>query len=384
MLNNIPRVGLDLQLSLLKTSTLEALSSECLPHVVDQKLMSFMQFADTIFQNMAVKPHSFMAVSKTGRPAASYDALFLAHLARCFYTIDTVKNLVGFLRVNGALRTYCGFEGAVPSEPTFSRFLKTMSEGLDTDGIVGGLAQSMYRDTIVGNILRDSTTLEACDKAVKRQKVAKEQKEKRKRGRKKKGSQEELEYKKRLLEEGSEHVITKQLGQTPEQSIASLDTNCAFGAKTNAQGVPEYAKGYKAHIDVTDNGIPTAFVITGANVHDSQVAIPLEQLTARRVTSLYSLSDSGYYSKDIDAFIESSGKVALTDPARRRNAIPFSPSERLHFKKRTTVERTNSQMKLYYLPRLFTHGYKKFKFVVGLALCLVSVIQFSKIVAARA
>ncbi|NCB28080.1 MAG: IS4/IS5 family transposase [Bacteroidia bacterium] len=231
--------------------------------------------------------------------------------------------------------------------------------------------------------MRDSTTIEASDHAVKKEKVAKEHKEKLKRGRKKKGSQEELECKKRKLESGSQHVITQQIGRTPEESIALLNTNCSFGAKTNAKGVPEYAKGYKAHIDVTDNGIPTAFIITGANVHDSQVAIPLEQLTVRRVTSLYTLADSGYYSKDIDAFIESSGKVALTDPANRKNARPFTPSEELHFKSRTTVERTNSQLKLYYLPRLFTHGYKKFKFVVGLALSLVSVIQFSKIVAAK-
>jgi hypothetical protein len=44
----------------------------------------------------------------------------------------------------------------------------------------------------------------------------------------------------------------------------------------------------------TGNGIHTAFVITGANVHDSQVAIPHLQIPAQRGTPLYSLSDSGY------------------------------------------------------------------------------------------
>jgi hypothetical protein len=50
-------------------------------------------------------------------------------------------------------------------------------------------------------------------------------------------------------------------------------------------------------------------------------------------------------SKDFDAKIGSFGKVALTNLAKRRNAIPFSPSERLHFKIRTTAERTNCQLK---------------------------------------
>jgi hypothetical protein len=34
----------------------------------------------------------------------------------------------------------------------------------------------------------------------------------------------------------------------------------------------------------------------------------------------------------------------------------------------------DSQMKIYYLPAIFTHGYRKFKFVVDLALALVSTV----------
>jgi len=98
---------------------------------------------------------------------------------------------------------------------------------------------------------------------------------------------------------------------------------------------------------------------------------------------LYTLSDSGYYSEKIDTFISSLGKVPLTDPAKRQKAPQFAEHEKQHFKTRTTVERTNSQMKLYYLPTIFTHGYKKFKFVVGLALALISTIQIAKIAAVK-
>ncbi|MFA6845536.1 MAG: transposase [Sphaerochaetaceae bacterium] len=378
----IPQIELPFQLSLFKTSTLETLSSENLSYPVDVKLKQFMALSSAIFQKLGTKPHSLMAVNRTGRPALPYDAMFLASLARCFYGIDTVKHLVGFLGTNGGLREYCGFS-RVPSEATFSRFLATVSSSMDMNDVIGCLASGFYGDSLVGNICRDSTTMAANDKAVKTVGQVAKSTVKKKRGRKKKGSLESLEYLKEQQEKEANDPINRQTSQTPEESIALLNRNCAFGAKTNAKGVPEYAKGYKAHIDVTDNGVPTAFVITGANVHDSRVSIPLEQLTGRCVTSLYTLSDSGYYSTKIDSFIRLQGKVPLTDPAKRRNSVPFAPHEALHFKARTTVERTNSQLKLYYLPQIFTHGYSKFKFVVGMALALISVIQISRIAAAR-
>jgi hypothetical protein len=35
-------------------------------------------------------------------------------------------------------------------------------------------------------------------------------------------------------------------------------------------------KGYKLHLDISDTGFPLTAVVTGANVHDSQPAIPKE------------------------------------------------------------------------------------------------------------
>jgi hypothetical protein len=45
---------------------------------------------------------------------------------------------------------------------------------------------------------------------------------------------------------------------------------------------------------VADGQIPISMVLTGAEVHDSQVAIPLATITSQRVTSLYDLMDSAY------------------------------------------------------------------------------------------
>jgi len=57
--------------------------------------------------------------------------------------------------------------------------------------------------------------------------------------------------------------------------LKELNTGCRWGCKTNSQGNITTWKGYKLHLDVTDQGIPVTAVITGANVHDSQVAIAL-------------------------------------------------------------------------------------------------------------
>ncbi len=51
---------------------------------------------------------------------------------------------------------------------------------------------------------------------------------------------------------------------------------------------------YLVHLDVTDSGILMSAIVTGANVHDSQAAIPLELMSSERVTHLHSLMDSAY------------------------------------------------------------------------------------------
>ena len=56
-------------------------------------------------------------------------------------------------------------------------------------------------------------------------------------------------------------------------------------------------------------------------VHDSQAAIPLARLTARRVDSLYDLMDSAYDAPEIRAFSTRLGHVPIIDvnpPGDRR------------------------------------------------------------------
>jgi hypothetical protein len=63
----------------------------------------------------------------------------------------------------------------------------------------------------------------------------------------------------------------------------------------------------QAHLDVADGQVPVSCLLTSASAHDSQVAIPLACMTAKRVTSLYDLVDRGYESTHIGAYSRSLG-----------------------------------------------------------------------------
>jgi hypothetical protein len=58
-----------------------------------------------------------------------------------------------------------------------------------------------------------------------------------------------------------------------EQMLTELPRDCSIGVKTSSKGYRQYWRGYKLHLDVADGQIPISAVLTGANVHDSQVAI---------------------------------------------------------------------------------------------------------------
>jgi hypothetical protein len=68
--------------------------------------------------------------------------------------------------------------------------------------------------------------------------------------------------------------------------LADLPTHCAVGTKRNAKGHTTSWIGYKLHLDIADGDIPISAILTAASLHDSQVAIPLATMTAKRVTNL--------------------------------------------------------------------------------------------------
>jgi hypothetical protein len=160
--------------------------------------------------------------------------------------------------------------------------------------------------------------------------------------------------------------------------LSELNQLAAWGCKKNSQGNVMFWKGYKLYLDVTDFGLPVTAVLTGANVHDSQAAIPMEKLTAKKITHLYSLMDAAYDSEDISDFIRTSGRVPLIDPnKRRKQARYFTPAEKTRFKIRSTVERANTNLKDWLLGgKIMVKGYEKVKYHLMCGVLCLAAIKF--------
>jgi hypothetical protein len=85
---------------------------------------------------------------------------------------------------------------------------------------------------------------------------------------------------------------------------------------------------------------------TSASLHDSQAAIPLMQMTAKRVTSLYDLMDSAYDADLIWGFSRQLGHIPIINlMPQRKNMLPMDPAAVQRFKQRTSAERVNSLLK---------------------------------------
>ena len=105
-------------------------------------------------------------------------------------------------------------------------------------------------------------------------------------------------------------------------------------------------KGYKLHLGCMDGDIPVSAVLTSASPHDSQAAIPLLQMTSKRVTSLYDLMDSAYDAPEIREYSRSLGHVPIIDHNKRKGEEKeLAPAEKIRYNERSTAERVNSNLK---------------------------------------
>ena len=136
-----------------------------------------------------------------------------------------------------------------------------------------------------------------------------------------------------------------QPGRTLAENLADLPRACDSGCKKGSQGQPEYWQGYKLHVDVIDGDIPISAILTSASTHDSQVAIPLMQMSAQRVRALYQLMDAAYDAEAIHAYARALGQVPIIEPVKRGAWIPLDPAQRRRFGERTATERVIGRLK---------------------------------------
>ena len=271
-----------------------------------------------------------------GRKPKSRLAMCKAFVAKAVYRLETTDILIEYLKGCSSLRRLCGFDSAwqIPSKSTFSRAFAQFSKDQVLNKVLAELLQDKLGDKIVGHISRDSTAIEAREKPVRKKAKVKV---KRRRGRPRKSELRPPKPKKRL---------ELQPGRTLTENLAELPTQCDFGIKKNSKGHRNGWIGYKLHLDCADGDIPISAILTSASMHDSQAAIPLAQMSAERVTSLYDLMDAAYDAPQIHCFSKELGHVPIIDDnPRSGEKKQMDPATKTRFGARTSVERVNSDLK---------------------------------------
>jgi Transposase DDE domain/Transposase domain (DUF772) len=343
--------------------------------------------ARLLVQVLALAPLSpwLQRPSGPGRPCEDRQNLATAFLAKAVYNCVTTRQLIDLLRSSPQVRRLCGWNRVsdLPHESTFSRAFAEFAQSQLPQQLHQALITARHGDRLVGHISRDSTAIEAReriaesrlkpaaqdtqaqtgyqdnkDKKDQKDTNTAEQKEK-----KEKKSKADKKYKKRPKRAKANQrgtLIERQRQMSLEEMLAGLPTECGIGAKKSSNGQTQYWSGFKLHLDVADGQIPISAILTSANVHDSQVAIPLMTMTGQRVTYLYDLMDSAY---DADAILEHSRSlehVPIVPPHPRRNgksqsilpkvfepkvAQEMPPAQQQRYKERTTVERVHARLK---------------------------------------
>ncbi len=286
-------------------------------------------------------PQDYMSAYRwcgNGCPPRDRLALCKAYIAKAVWDFATTRDLIDAIRHRPTLRRLCGWEtlGEVPSESTFSRAFEVYARDGRPQAIHEALIKTHYGEKIAGHVSRDATAVHAREKAATKPKAPPASK-RGKRGRRRKNGPPAPPPEPTRLQ--------RQLERDLRDNLADLPTACDWGCKKNSQGKVESWRGYKAHLDVIDGDIPVSFILSSASLHDSQAAIPLAQMSAERITSLYDLADAAYDAREIREMSERLGHMAIIDHnPRRGEKKEFSPAKTLRYNERSAVERVNSHL----------------------------------------
>jgi Transposase DDE domain/Transposase domain (DUF772) len=297
-----------------------------------------------------------------GRPAKDRYPIAAAFIAKAVYHCPETRNLLDRLASDEQLRLICGWkrDQRLPHESTFSRAFAEFALMELPQFVHEALIRETQKNRLIGHIARDSTAIEAREKfpetaAQKAEKKAAIPSARPKRAGKT-GPQRRWKGGKRVLPPREDTRLHRQRSMKLDDMLRELPRNCSIGTKKSNKGHRQYWRGYKLHLDVADGQIPISAVITGASVHDSQVAIPLATMTSQRVSYCYELMDSAYDAAEIDGHCRALGHVPIIDPHARgkkmkNTFLPGKPARQLswaqadRYRERTLVERVNGRLK---------------------------------------
>jgi transposase len=348
----------------------------------EEKLVKILDFAEI---------EQFIYDVHTTNIAKDREQMARAFIAKSVYNIQTTRELMDRLRIDRTLRVLCGWRYAneIPSESKFSRVFRELSDLKIAQKTHEKFVKEYLSQKTFFYNATDATKIPLRQKAVKKEKV---KKVKHKAGRPKKGETREP-IKLKILE------LQKNI-KTVEEMLTLVSTDCGVGIKQNSKGNREVWIGGKLHISVVDGDIPITAIYSGANVHDSSVALPLIQETSRRVNYLYDLQDAGY---DADIIREFSIKfyhrpIIDINPKNSqvlRDKIELMEHEqktfkylnqhlnldREHYNQRSMVERVNKYLKDDFgCDKIYYQGANKVASVLAFGILSICIHQSLKLV----
>ena len=287
---------------------------------LDDKHREFIAVCEACAPRSHMRPYRWIG---NGCPPKSRLALFKAFVAKAVWDFPTTRALIDAIRHRPGLRRLCGWKtlGDVPSEATFSRAFAAFATDELPQWIHKAMIRRRYGEKIAGHVGRDATAIHARERAPRR---------------KPKGETKRTPGPTRLQ---------RQLERPLEENLAGLPCACDRGTKKDGKGKRQLRRGYKLNLDAVDGDIPLSWLLFSASLHDSQGAIPLAQMSAERVRSLYDLADAAYDAKEIREMSARLGHVALIDHNPRRGAKrEFTPAEALRYRERSAAERVFSHL----------------------------------------
>jgi len=301
-----------------------------------------------------IRIEAFVKINRgyRGRPEDDRQSIARAFVARSVYNISETKELRERILSDKSLRQICGWDSKneVPSESTFSRAFNEFSMSKLPQRVHKALIERDLSNQLIGHISRDSTAIEVREKPHKSTRKSKKKKSKNRRGRPRKGEIREKELSR----------LEKQRDMSLDEMLEELPKHCDIGNKIDSKGYKRSWTGYKFHIDASDGDIPISCLLTSASVHDSQVAIPLAEMTNEKITNLYDIMDSAYDSPIIREHSKSLNHVPIIDinprrnktlksdlraEAKRLNILNIKKPEALRYNERNSVERVNARLK---------------------------------------
>lgn len=345
----------------------------CLFRQPSARELEFLQFFSAVQSLLSQDERRMLGrYHRRGRNGYALSSILGIMLLKLLYQMRTMKATLFLLHENGNLKDMLAIT-QVPSEATVSRLSKEVEEIVNPSNlherVVQAYAKSLDR-LAVGHLSIDSTTIEAREKPVKT--GAPKARTSKKRGRKAKGSLEEQQHRERQDQQEQERIAYLQ--ESFETSLGKLEMRCSMTAKQNSKGKKQWFIGYKAHLATDDYGVPMSFAVTGASVHDSQVAVPLMKKTRETADFWYALLDKGYISPVINDYVDMIGRKAIIDRRAYRGVVadPLDPASQKRYAARTTVERTNSELKDGFLPDTIYKRGARARYEISLAILLTT------------